>query len=56
VRTRKTGHDYEISDEFWNKIQFLLPLPKPKKKLGRPRENDRKIMNGIFYLHSAVFF
>jgi putative transposase len=47
---RKTGHDYEISDEFWNKIKPLLSLPKPKKKPGRPRENDRKIMNGIFYL------
>lgn len=50
MRTRKTGHDYEISDEFWNKIQPLLPLPKPKKKAGIPREDDRKIMNGIFYL------
>jgi len=50
VTTRKTGHDYEISDEFWNNIKSLLPLPKPKKKPGRPRENDRKIMNGIYYL------
>lgn len=50
MTTRKTGHDYEISDEFWNKIKSLLPLPKPKKKPGRPRENDRKIMNSIYYL------
>ncbi|AAM07410.1 TPA: IS5 family transposase [Methanosarcina acetivorans] len=47
---RKTGHDYEISYELWTKIKALLPLPKPKKKAGRPREDDRKIMNGIFYL------
>ncbi|AKB33379.1 Mobile element protein [Methanosarcina siciliae HI350] len=47
---RKTGHDYEISDELWTIITALLPLPKPKKKAGRPREDDRKIMNGIFYL------
>jgi len=48
VTTRKTGHDYEISDEFWNKIEPLLPLPKPKKKPGRPRKDDRKILSGIF--------
>jgi transposase len=31
VTKRKTGHDYEISDEFWTKIKPLLPPPKPKK-------------------------
>ncbi len=45
---RKIGHDYEISDEFWKKIEPLLPPPKPKKKSGRPRKEDRKIMNAIF--------
>ena len=47
---RKNGHDYEISDKLWNKIKPLLPLPKPKKKPGRPRKDDRKIMSGIFYV------
>jgi transposase len=47
---RKMGYDYEISDEFWNKIKPLLPLAKPKKKSGRPRKDDRKIMSGIFYV------
>ena len=47
---RKRVHVYAISDEFWNKIKPFLPSPKPKKKAGRPREDDRKIMNGIFYL------
>ncbi|AKB78704.1 Mobile element protein [Methanosarcina horonobensis HB-1 = JCM 15518] len=46
---RKISYDYEISDEFWNKIKPLLPFPKPKKKAGRPRKDDRKIMSGIFY-------
>jgi len=50
VAKRKNVPDYEISDEFWNKIKSLLPLPKPKKKAGRPRADDKKIMNGIFYL------
>ena len=44
------GQDYKIPVEFWNKIKPLLPLPKPKQKAGRPREDDWKIMNGIFYL------
>jgi len=47
---RKTGHDYKISVEFWNEIKTLLPLPKPKKKLGKPREDDCKIFSGIFYI------
>jgi transposase len=28
----------------------LLPPPKKKKKVGRPRMNDRKAMNAIFYV------
>jgi putative transposase len=43
-------NDYEISDEFWNKIKLLLSFPKTKKKLGRPRKDDKKIMSGIIYL------
>jgi putative transposase len=50
MTTRTIGHDYEISDEFWKKVEPLLPPPKPKKKSGRPRKEDRKIMNAIFYI------
>jgi putative transposase len=50
VTKRKTVHDYKISVEFWNKIKPLLPLPQPKKKPGRPREDDWKILSGIFYV------
>lgn len=42
--------DYVISDMFWAKIVPLLPLPKLKKKSGRPRKDDRLILSGIFYL------
>jgi transposase len=52
MTTRKIGHDYEISDDFWKKIEPLLPLPKPKKKSERPRKDDRKIMSAIFYIPS----
>ncbi len=47
---RKIIHDYMISDNFWMKLKPLLPLPKPKKKSGRPRKDDKRILSGIFYL------
>ncbi len=50
MTTRKIGHEFEISDELWKKIEPLLPPPKPKKKSGRPRKDDRKIMTAIFYI------
>ena len=50
VTKRKTVSDYKISVKFWNKIKPLLPLPKPKKKPERPREDDWKIFSGIFYV------
>lgn len=50
MTTRKIGHDYEIADELWKKIEPLLPPPKPKKKSGRPGEDDRKMMNAIYYI------
>lgn len=44
------GHDYQIPDELWEKIEPLIPPQKPKKKSGRPRKKDRKMMTGIFYV------
>jgi hypothetical protein len=48
VTTRKTIQDYEISDKDWMKIEPLLPLPKPKKKSGRPRKDNKRIFSGIY--------
>lgn len=42
--------EYQIPDEMWAEIEPLLPQPKPKKKVGRPRMSDRQAMNAIFYL------
>ena len=42
--------NYQIPDELWERIGSLLPPPKPKKKLGRPRMDDRRAMTAIFYV------
>ena len=41
---------YQIPDELWNRIKALLPAPRKKKKMGRPRMDDLKAMNAIFYV------
>src|SRR6266567_8010308 len=44
---------YQIPDELWKRIRILLPPPpkhKRKDRPGRPRMDDRKAMNGIFYV------
>ena len=43
---------YEIPDILWYRIVPLLPtIPhKKKKKVGRPRMNDRQAMSAIFYI------
>ena len=30
---RKIFQDYEISEDYWTKIEPLLPVPKPKRSL-----------------------
>jgi len=42
--------EYLISDTLWAEIAPLLPAPKPKKKPGRPRADDRRMMTAIFYV------
>ena len=42
--------EYQIPDELWERIEPLLPEPKPKKKSGRPRMDDRRAMTAIFYV------
>lgn len=36
---------YELSDEQWTLVQPLLPQP----RRGRPRADDRTMLNGIFW-------
>ena len=44
---------YQIPDKLWKRMKILIPPP-PKKKNrdrpGRPRMDDRRAMNAIFYI------
>jgi transposase len=37
----------ELTDEQW---AFIAPLLPPRAKTGRPRVDDRKVLNGILYV------
>jgi len=39
-----------LSDDFWARIEPLLPSPPPHNRGGRPRCDDRRVMSGIFYV------
>src|SRR5436309_15725940 len=41
---------YNIPDELWAEIEPNLPALPAKKKVGRPRMDDRQAMTAIFYL------
>lgn len=40
---------YELTDDEWNRIVDLLP-PENTGKQGRPRKNNRTILNGIIWI------
>ena len=44
---------YELTDEEWLRIELLLPLENTGKQ-GRPRKDNRTIMNGIVWLARSV--
>jgi putative transposase len=44
---------YQIPDELWKRIQVLIPPPPPRKnkdRPGRPRMDNWKAMNAIYYI------
>jgi transposase len=45
-------HRGDLTDAQWARLQPLLPPPRPTKgsKGGRPRNADRPIINGIFWI------
>jgi transposase len=53
MTTLKTKDDptiWEVDDTLWERIQPLLVIQKVRKKPGRPREDDRRILNGLIWL------
>jgi putative transposase len=44
------NESYRISDQLWEQIEPLLSPELPKPKGGRPRMDNRKAMEAIFYL------
>lgn len=46
-------HRYELTNEQWALLEDLFP--KPKGSRGRPRRDDRQMLNGILHvLHTGV--
>jgi putative transposase len=41
---------WRVSDELWQQIQPIIPPLPPKKKSGRPRVEDRIVLDGIIYV------
>lgn len=39
-----------LPDQIWERIKVWLPPEKPKPKGGRPRNDDRKMMDAIYYV------
>jgi transposase len=46
-------HRIQISEEFWSRIQPLLPAVERYPKSGRPRLDDRRALNGIVFVLST---
>ena len=47
---RDIGASFRLPDALWERIRPLLPVEGPKPKGGRPRNDDRKMLDGIFYV------
>jgi putative transposase len=41
---------YQIPGELWDRIEALIPPHVKKTKRGRPRMDDRRAMNAVFYV------
>ena len=53
VETAKAKDDptiWEVDDVLWECVQPLLVIHKFRKKPGRPRKDDRQLLNGLIWL------
>jgi putative transposase len=49
MEVKEVGRRYRVSDEFWERIEPVLPRRK-KQRRGRPRLPLRRVLEGIFYV------
>ena len=53
-RLRPTTPDdptiWEVDDILWEQLAPLLVIDKPRKKPGRPRHDDRRLLNGVRWI------
>jgi putative transposase len=51
TNTKPKNVDYfKVPDALWEEIEKLLPEPRKPGKPGRPRADDRVVLNGIWYV------
>lgn len=51
--TRSTKDDptiWRVDDALWAQVAPLLTIDKPRKKAGRPRRDDRVLLDGVIWL------
>lgn len=46
----EVAEDFRVPDEMWKRIKPLLPPERPKPKGGHPRNDDRQMMDAIYYV------
>lgn len=46
----EVAENFRVPDAMWKRIKPLLPPERPKPKGGRPRNDDRQMLDGIFYV------
>jgi len=49
-RPNDVAATFMMADEMWEKIKVWIPPPEAKPKGGRPRNDDRQMMNAIYYV------
>lgn len=42
-------HPWKVSDEWWERVKPLIPLPPSHSKGGRPRVPDRQVFEAIVH-------
>lgn len=50
ITEKRKQYNQDLTDAMWERIRPLLPKP---AKTGRPRSDDREVINGILYVLST---